>query len=123
MRAHGQTSARYTTSAPPQEFVGACFGMAFSNILSLSGMLPETPSSLGAPLFAELLGEAELAPLLVKFSPVMFLVFFLCAPSDAIGGGQFCLSIMGSAACSFTRGGRPPFHDFGECDDVDLVPL
>ena len=48
-----------------QEFVG--FGMAFSKNLTLSGVLPETPSSLGAPLFAELLGGAELAPLLVKF--------------------------------------------------------
>ena len=41
-------------------------------------LLPEAPSSLGTPLIAELLGGAKLAPLLVKFSLGMLLVFFLC---------------------------------------------
>ena len=72
-RAHSSVSGA-------QEFVGACFGMAFSNILTLSGVLPQTPSSLGVPLFEELWGGPEPAPLLVVFSLVMFLVFFLCAP-------------------------------------------
>ena len=98
-------------------------GLAFSNDLTLSGVLPKTPSSLDAPLFAELLGGAELAPLLVKFSLGMCLVFFMCAPSRALGG-HFCLSILGSAVCIFTgRGGRPPCRVFGECDVVDVVPL
>ena len=91
-----------------------CFGMAFSNNLTLSGVLPETPSSLGAPLFAELLGGAELAPLLVKFSLGMLLVFFLCALSHAAGGGAVLLKHLGFSSLQFHReGGRLSFRVFG----------